>query len=216
MLLQDLLHCEHVLVQIGEEKRTTGCSLWKNQVFSMLYKKTVCTFRDWLLLLLHLILPIAIISLALIFSRIAKEDINLPEFELSLDPYDKPVTIVTGTGEYKKGYVGILMNEDRLYEDIGSSDITDHIIQKIIENAHITPEHYILGTTFEEQSINALFNNDPYHSPPLALSMAVNSVVRATLSSGHNIRITNYPFPFTVESRVSMEVPLFYNISYMI
>lgn len=170
----------------------------------MFIKKTLCTLREWLILLVHILIPITILLCVLLLSSIRQGDANLPERIYSLDTYKNPVTIVNGTGVYKQGYIDILMDKDRLYEDIGSDSITDYIIKKIIENNNTTPQKYILATSFAEGSINALFNNDPYHSPPLALSMAVDSIVRAKLSSSHNIRLTNYPFPFRLKTKVSI------------
>lgn len=175
----------------------------------MVMKKIFCTLRDWLLLLVHVLIPIVFVILTVLAARSSKIEGDLPELELSLDTYDKPVTVISGSGAYKQGYIGILDNEDRSYEDIANKNMSEYILQKRTEEGHKVRQHYILATAFDGESICALFNNEPLHSPPLALAMAVKGVVRSKLDSDHNIRFTNYPFPFTMDTKVSLDFTFF-------
>lgn len=172
-------------------------------MLAMLMKRFLSTIREWMALLIHVLISILITVIMFVAIRPASLN-DLPELEFSLDSYNEPVTVVSGSGKYKQGYIDILKDESRLYDDIGSNNVTDYVIHKITENEHTAREHYILGTTFDEELIYAFFNNEPLHSPPLALSMAVNTVVRTKLDSSYSIRLTNHPFPFRMESKVSM------------
>lgn len=62
---------------------------------------------------------------------------------------------------------------------------------------------YIIGATFHEgNNITAWFNNEPYHSPPLALEYALNSIVSEVLGDDHAIHISNHPLPYTLDTKV--------------
>lgn len=181
----------------------SGWRLRRNQALAMLLKKSVSIARSWILLLIQIFIPVVFLIITIVAERSVERNKDLPELELSLDSYDRPVTILGGSGPYKAGYLNILNNNSHLYEDIENGNITEYIVQKTIEATSTVRQRYILGTTFDSESITAMFSSQPYHSPPLALSMAVNSVVQSTLNSSYNIRITNYPLPFTINSRVS-------------
>lgn len=159
--------------------------------------------RSWILLLIQIFIPVLFLIITIVAERSVDRNKDLPELELTLDAYDRPITVVSGSGTYKAGYVDILKDESRLYEDIGNENMSEYMIQKTIEETSTVRQRYILGTTFDNSSIKAWFNNEPYHSPPLALSMAIGSAVRTSLNSSYNIKLTNYPLPFTINSRVS-------------
>lgn len=190
-------------MQIGEGGLLTGCSLINNQILAMLLKKAVCTARAWAILLIQMLLPVLFVMLTLLSERSSKSEKKLPVLKLSLDRYDRPVTILGGTGAYKKEYLNALKEDNHLYEDIEGKNISEYIIDKTIETTATVRQRYILGTTFTDNTITALFNNEPFHSPPLALSMAVNSIVRNKLGSSHRIRLSNHPLPYTLHSKVS-------------
>lgn len=67
---------------------------------------------------------------------------------------------------------------------------------------------YLAAASFEtingSETIVAWFNNQPFHTAPLAVNLVNNAVVRAALGSDHSIRIINKPVPFTIESQMKM------------
>lgn len=63
---------------------------------------------------------------------------------------------------------------------------------------------YIIGATFHEnETITAWFNNEPYHSPPLTLEYVLNSIVAVVLGSDYQIHVSNYPLPYTLNTKVT-------------
>lgn len=86
---------------------------------------------------------------------------------------------------------------------------------------------YIVGASIDKgflgilTHITAWFNNNPYHSPPLALSLALNVVYKYIAGKNRTIRWANYPLPFTADSKVqqllegnSMGFQLAFNIGF--
>lgn len=179
----------------------TGCRLWKNQMLAMFLKKIVYIMRSWILLLIHVALAVGMTIVTMVSISSGQFDVEAPERELSLDSYHRPVTVVSGSGPYKQAYLDILKEKNYLYEDINDKNMSEYILQKTIDEISTVRERYILATVFENNSITALFNNLPYHTPPLALSMAINSVIRA--SSSYSIRFTNHPLQLRKNATVS-------------
>lgn len=171
-------------------------------MLAMFLKKIVYIMRSWILFLIHVALALTMVIVTMASIHSGQFEGGTPaERELSLDSYHRPVTVVSGSGPYKQAYLDILKEKNHLYEDISNKNMSEYIFQKTIDETSTVRERYILATVFENKSITALFNNLPYHSPPLALSMAINSVIRA--SSSYNIRFTNYPLQFRSNSTVS-------------
>lgn len=199
--------CTILSVQIGNAKLLTGWKLTSNQVLAMFMKRGLITIRSWVLLLLHIAIPAFLVwqTVQQLNSKTDKDD-DLSEHEISLGHYDQPVTILGGAGAYKTGYLDILKNNNSLYEDIGNEDIYEYILEKTTKSISMVRQRYILAAICTENSITALFNNEPYHSPPLAISVAVNAILRSKLGADYRIRFTNHPAPLTINSRVSFKI----------
>lgn len=66
---------------------------------------------------------------------------------------------------------------------------------------------YVIGAVFSsEKHIVAYFNNEPYHSPPLALETVLRAIVKTKLGPEYDISISNYPQPFTLKERVMFQI----------
>lgn len=169
----------------------------------MTLKKTISIFRSWILVLIHILIPVVFVILAIISERSMTHDKDLPKLELSLGAYDQPVTILSGSGVFKNEYLDILKENGYVYEDIGNKNVSAYIVNKTSQITSAVRERYILASDFNNGSIMIFFNNQPYHSPPLALSMGVNGVMRSKLNSSYSIHVSNYPLPFTINSKVS-------------
>lgn len=57
-------------------------------------------------------------------------------------------------------------------------------------------QKYIVGAIFGEDRITAYFNNQPYHGPPLALSMVHNAILKSYKGDEYGILVVNHPLPY--------------------
>jgi len=57
-------------------------------------------------------------------------------------------------------------------------------------------QKYIVGAIFGEDRITAFFNNQPYHGPPLALSMVHNAILKSYKGDDYGILVVNHPLPY--------------------
>lgn len=72
---------------------------------------------------------------------------------------------------------------------------------RYIVGATITPSTSIITPS----TIIAWFNNEPYHSPPLALGLALNTVYKTVLGENYEISFSNAPLPYTTDTKVRLK-----------
>lgn len=64
---------------------------------------------------------------------------------------------------------------------------------------------YIVGlkATENDKTLKGFFNNQPLHTPPLALNLITNAILRqVTDNDKYTISVENHPLPFTSTDRV--------------
>lgn len=63
-------------------------------------------------------------------------------------------------------------------------------------------KRYIVGASFNsDTNITGWFNGDPYHSPPLALSLLLNTIYKESLAK--SVSFINHPLPLSLKTEVS-------------
>ena len=65
-------------------------------------------------------------------------------------------------------------------------------------------KRYLFGASIGQSNITMWFNNQPYHSSPISLSLIHNAILRAVSERNCSISVSNKPLPFRAESRVMM------------
>ncbi|KAK9751753.1 hypothetical protein QE152_g4857 [Popillia japonica] len=62
---------------------------------------------------------------------------------------------------------------------------------------------YIIGASFSGNNITSWFNNEPYHSPPIALQYSMNAILQSHTTDDHSIQFFNHPLPFSTDTRIT-------------
>jgi len=75
-------------------------------------------------------------------------------------------------------------------------DYTIDVYSQASEKISPFTQKYIVGATFDEERITAYFNNQPYHGPPLALSMVHNAILKSYKGDDYGILVVNHPLPY--------------------
>lgn len=214
-----------ILVDIKENDFLTGWALWRNHLLAMLIKRVLSTVRSWILLLIQNIIPVLFLIIAIIVARQMNTANDLPKLDITLDSYDDSVTVVTTENQnnlFYNQYKQLLRNEGREYIDWVTQNMSERMINQVISwnyslwqtfnqnylqtivNTSRVRMRYIIGATFMDSnnSILAWFNNEPYHSPPLALQYAINTLIKAKVGSDRSISFSNFPLPYTIDTKV--------------
>ena len=61
--------------------------------------------------------------------------------------------------------------------------------------------NYLTGVSFLNDII-VWFNNLPYHTAPLTLSMIYNSILKELVGPNYSFKLINYPLPFEINIQV--------------
>lgn len=83
----------------------------------------------------------------------------------------------------------------------------DYIIGKSEDNLPRVNYQNIVGlkATANENGtlLNGYFNNQPYHTPPVALNFLTNTILRETVQNDKlKITVSNFPLPFTNRDKI--------------
>ncbi|RZC40676.1 ATP-binding cassette sub-family A member 3-like, partial [Asbolus verrucosus] len=197
----------------------TGFNLIQNQFMAMLMKKTLSVVRTWILQFIQILMPVAFLIIAIIVSRNMNKSGDLPKLSLTLDSYNDPITLI----EVSPGDIYGQLYKETLegYEVETVPNITETMLNLTETVPSTVRMRYIVGATFTHNNIIAWFNNNPYHSPPLALGLALNVVYKKLVGKNHSINFANYPLPYTADTKVqqllqgnSMGFQLAFNIGF--
>lgn len=84
-----------------------------------------------------------------------------------------------------------------------SDDIQEHFLELGAQIRIRTNTRYLVGlSTFNDSnSLVAWFNNQLFHTAPLSLNILHNAILRANLDDDYSIEISNWPIPFTPDSK---------------
>nr|CAI5846713.1 unnamed protein product [Callosobruchus analis] len=194
---------------------TSGLRLTASQCLAMYLKRYTSMKRSWVLWLIHFFLPTAFVVLIMLPSKIIGIT-DLPPMPLTLNKYEAPITLVekdNDLGENYQSYKRSLQQEGYKIED---ESIVEEMLRLTRVSPNIVRKRYIVGASFNwsEMStldlhrmwptINVWFNNDPYHSPAVALGVALNAVFQKnTNCSVCSIQFINHPFPFSEDTQVT-------------
>ncbi|XP_050517572.1 phospholipid-transporting ATPase ABCA3-like isoform X2 [Diabrotica virgifera virgifera] len=192
---------------------SNGFSLLLNQIIAMLLKKFVSTVRSWILLGIQVMMPTLFLIIAFVVARKNKMTGNLPAMPLSLSKFENPVTLVeNGTSDYLPYYMKVL--EDYGYPATIVDNITSVLLDKTEHHPILVTRRYQAAATFGESGIpdlpfnlpnlTAWFNNNPFHSPAVSLSLMLNSIYRKLGGCDDcTIEFTNSPLPYSAATQAS-------------
>ncbi|VEN47637.1 unnamed protein product [Callosobruchus maculatus] len=194
---------------------TSSMNLIKNQCAAMFLKKYKAIQRSWLLWLVHFFLPPLFVILIMAPSRLIGIN-DLPAMPLTLSKYEDPIVLVEkgdDLGGYYDSYKELIKWKNY---DVEDGRIVDDMIQLTKDSPGTVRKHYIVGASFNHTEVEmqgsskafptltVWFNNDPYHSPGVALSLALSAVFRKISSCNDcDMQFTNDPFPFSDETQVN-------------
>lgn len=153
----------------------------------MVIKKFLYLIRNYILLIIQFAIPALFVVITMLAEMGLSGNKDLPELAISFDEYLTTVTTV------ERGDVTSGSNVDRFltsYEDIfkglseehqllqATKGFEDTILDQYrasVSNANLV---YMIGATFNESIITAWFNNQAYHTAPLAISLINNAILK--------------------------------------
>ncbi|CAG7726830.1 unnamed protein product, partial [Allacma fusca] len=183
--------------------KNTGISLFLQQLWAMIVKKSLHVSRNWSLLIIQTILPVGFLIIALTVMKTWPDVLEEPEFPVELTDFGSTVTTLNcnDTDNICEKYT---LYADRVGTRISlASNFTDSILKQYQKDLLTTNLKYIVGMEKTNDKLLALFNNQPLHAQPIALNFVSNALLKKYYKDDVTIKLSNHPLPFTVEDDIS-------------
>ncbi|KAK9729475.1 ABC transporter [Popillia japonica] len=160
-------------------------------------------------------IPIIFIVSAMIICRMMQFGVDLPRIDSTLDPFTDPITTITRDSEdntyyidstldpftdpittitrdsedntYYVQYRNILERENREIMNFLTESMTNNMLNQTTQYTSRVRMRYIIGASFSGNNITSWFNNEPLHSPPIALQYSMNAILQSHTTDDHFI-----------------------------
>jgi ATP-binding cassette subfamily A (ABC1) protein 3 len=191
--------------------RNTGLTLTFQQFHGLIMKKILFSYRNPILTLAQLLLPVLLTITSLLILRSVSSPEDSPLLVLDLNNFKGtkiPYFYDENSEKFSEYYTKSISGQNTA-ENIKavSQNLTDDAINHLLEISKKDLSYYNLhrpiATIFENRSesdisITALFNNQAYHSPAISLAFVDNAIMRYLLKKlDYNLEVINYPLPRT-------------------
>ncbi|XP_076053842.1 phospholipid-transporting ATPase ABCA3-like isoform X2 [Oratosquilla oratoria] len=213
-------------------QRNTGLILVMQQFWAMLVKKVLHTARNWLLSLTQLVIPVVFLILALVVVKsLPGVNDTPPELRLDLGNFHGTETViqVINPNNYTDAFVTSLKEQlqgPNVAVPISSSEnISTFILTRAEADLPSFNLHWMVAVQLTGDSYGltatTFFNNQPFHTPPIALGIVDLAIVRST-TGNPNLTITtiNHPLPrtdtdkLTQDSRQNLGFQIGFNLAF--
>ncbi|XP_052615063.1 ATP-binding cassette sub-family A member 17-like isoform X4 [Peromyscus californicus insignis] len=179
------------------------------QFYAMLLKKVTYSQRNWrLMLFVQILLPLLIIALSLTFFDFKLKKMENVPLELTLKTYGQTIVPFFVSDNSLLGpqlsdkFIKMLVAAGQIPLYI-QGPVEDFLLKKAKESPEDFDKLYVVAASFEDVNnrtiVKALFNNQAYHSPGLALTLVDNFLFKLLSGANASITTTNYPQPLTAE-----------------
>ncbi|XP_073915574.1 ATP-binding cassette sub-family A member 17-like [Castor canadensis] len=200
------LHSRIFSIQTGLPiKPNTGFSLLCQQFYAMLLKRVTYSWRNWMLMLsVQILVPLVIIMLSLMFFK-TKSIESIP-LELTLKTYGQtivPFFVSQNSSldpQLSDNFANMLVDEGQIPLQV-PGPIQEFLLKKAKEEPEEFDSLYVVAASFEDVDnhtiVTALFNNQAYHSPALALALVDNLLFKLLSGANASITVSSHPQPQT-------------------
>ena len=190
----------------------SGKKLYMNQFKALMEKKALNAARNWFLLLLQIVIPVLFIVIIISIIRSFGGSKDLPKIEFDLGTYEH-TKILSDYGNFTVNDAIEMKIYDQYrslanLEDVGSDDMTTYYLKLSEKYLARVNKVYLYGASFKPSNITVWYNNKPYHSPPVSLSLVHNAILKAITKKNCSLHVANNPLPFKSDSRMAMQKTL--------
>jgi len=163
----------------------TGTKLMMSQIQAMIIKKFWYQIRNYALLIIQCLVPAFFVVLTMLVESFLTGTQDLPSLDISFDEYLDTVTTIQ-TSQLTDGsannlilssYESILRSLPERHSILSTgNDFVQTILDQHVISTSRVSLNFIIGAAFNDTTITAFFNNQPYHSAPLSLNLVNNAI----------------------------------------
>ncbi|XP_051845492.1 phospholipid-transporting ATPase ABCA3-like [Antechinus flavipes] len=186
------------------EYRISQLKLHCQKFYAMFIKKVLFSWRNKKMMLAQAMVPLICVILTIQLLKMGSWESTRPMLRLTLNQYGHTIVpfFIPATSRLHPKLSDHIANviQAEGHMPMESVDpIEDFLILMATEESDTFDENYLVAMSFHDEGertvITALFNNQAYHSAPMALSVADNIVYKLFFGSRASITVTNDPEP---------------------
>ena len=185
----------------------------------MLVKRMLNSWRNRLVSIVQLLIPILFCILAVLVVFAIPQQEDPPARTLNVNQYPEPITYwgtkqtFDATSDKKKcfeevlkGYKGekpFLNDSSAGYLSEGSMD--NYLVKKARESLYIYRNRYQLAGEIGKDYFTGFYNDESYHTIAMSLSMVNNAWFKCLTSLTRSIETINHPLPWSFNSKAALD-----------
>ena len=184
-------------------KHNSWIKLTSQQFRATFIKRVIHSWRNKKLAIAQILIPALCVSVALLVAKIAPDNLNMPDLVMNLEDYKETMTVFSASegSLFGDAFEQIITNCSYVGSQvINSGSLT--VEEKILAEAKLDLGNYntkmMVAASFYGDLITVWFNNQAYHTAPLALNLVSNAIL-AGYNISHKITASNFPLPPTIE-----------------
>ena len=165
----------------------TGPRLLWSQTKAMFLKKFLYSTRNYILVIVQFVIPALFVVLTMMIEDFDLSAKELPALPISFDKYLATVTTVE-KGSYKNGSTieNVFKSYERIINGLPSGhtlkvttrDFQDEILDRYRNSISEVNLNHMIGASFNASQIKVWFNNQGYHTAPLAINTINNAILK--------------------------------------
>ena len=201
--------------------RNTGVILYAQQFYAMFVKRVLHTYRNWLIMISQLAVPLFFTIAALVVLKTQPGvgdspalNLNVSRFGRTFVPYGSGISPTPLTRELSEVYSRYFRGTYQTLEYVTNDSVNPQMEQFLeAQGKRSLPTynlHYIVAAEFQavnsRADVTAYFNNQAFHSPGVTVGVIGNAILRYVCGDAYTIATTNHPLPQTAQDMVNDKV----------
>ncbi|XP_071081907.1 phospholipid-transporting ATPase ABCA3-like [Haliotis cracherodii] len=187
-------------------KKATGIQLELSRFKGCFVKKALHTWRNRLISVVQLVLPVIATILALVVEKTRPGVLSEESLVLDLSPFGGSYVpyqngSVTLTESFAQSYIGQLGSGDTAeFADFSQGNMTTHLLSRADQLGVSTyNKRVIIGAEYQSETVaRGYYNGQPFHAAPISLAYMMNGMLKSFTSSDYSITTQSYPLPKNV------------------
>ncbi|XP_060028826.1 phospholipid-transporting ATPase ABCA3-like isoform X2 [Erinaceus europaeus] len=177
----------------------TECCLYYQQFHAMFVKKVMFSWRNWKLILLQIMVFLGSLAFLLEVDRLSHINEDKNARQMNLDQYGQTIVplSISGNSNFTVTFLEhlkiTLQSEKHTLKEVQGN-----LLKYLLENEeciNLCIVAFSIEVKKGEVIVTAFFNNQAYHSPPLALAMVDNILFKSVSGPDASLTISNKPQP---------------------
>ncbi|XP_033100067.1 ATP-binding cassette sub-family A member 3-like [Anneissia japonica] len=204
------------------KQQNTGMTLYGQQFYAMFIKHVLHTYRNWIVGLIQLSIPLIFAALAIVIIKTIPGIEDSPALEISIDKYESKVVTQASSGNYSSNLLSNMLTScyGHQFNDSESSefvninhqnkpqDMRSYLLDIQEGQQPIFDRNNLIAAEFLPEDngnvlARAFFNNQPLHVPPLTLNAIDNAFMKCMTNGSYHISTMNFPLPRNLERQAA-------------